>query len=90
MSGILKVIVIDLVTIVVEVSFETFHLLGTLLKSSYNEFGFSWKLFRVFLFEHLKLATIFFVKSFFEKLKDVLLNDFIKALKAKAYMYLIS
>jgi hypothetical protein len=90
MSGILKVTLISATTILVEVSFETFHLLGSLLKSAYNDFGFSWKLLRVFLFEHLKLATIFFVKSFFKKLKDVLLNVFMNAFKAKAYMYLIS
>ncbi|QXW27332.1 hypothetical protein KXJ74_08060 [Acinetobacter johnsonii] len=90
MSVIPKVTLINIVTIMVEVSFETFQLLGGLLASAYNDLGFSWKLLRVFLFEHLKLATIFFVKLFCKKIKDALLNVFMNAFKAKAYMYLIS
>lgn len=90
MSGILNVTLISATTILVEVSFQTFQLLSGLVASSYNEHGFSLRLFRIFLFEHLPVAAKFFVKTFFKKLKDSLFDAFMNLFKTKSLKYLLA
>lgn len=90
MNAIKNAVTISIVTVTIHVSFQTFQLLSGLVASSYNEHGFSLRLFRIFLFEHLPVAAKFFVKTFFKKLKDSLFDAFMNLFKTKSLKYLLA
>ncbi|TCB74170.1 hypothetical protein [Acinetobacter sp. ANC 4173] len=90
MNTIGSIISKSMLIVTATVSFETYQVLKGLLGKSYNDHGFSFYLFRVFLFEHLPVGAKFFIKTFLNKLKKSLIDSFMSVIETKFCMYLIA